>query len=365
MLPSGRRAAAASAPGPSGWPPASDENRLARPAQPGHAQPDRRVRERCGHAIHHAFDAARDPVRYRPDDQDRRPFLPFCLQIIPPHRKCSPLPVRLCCANTSGCPGPQSPRLLDLRPPCRDSAPSYSTLMHRYAFRIEYNGAPFAGWQRQATQPSVQAAVERALARIDPAPTPSPPPDAPTRAFTPRAGRPCRPCPRMDPFRLMARSITTCAPIPSPSPPAPPCRPTGTPAFQPSNGATPTTSWRRRAPLVLDAGLAWRVPHDLALAPMQQAARHLLGRHDFTTFRAAECQADSPLRTLDEATVTAHPFPAGPRSTLPSAPGPSCTARCAAWSAHSNASARGHGTRTTSPRPSPPATAPPVARLPA
>jgi tRNA pseudouridine38-40 synthase len=67
----------------------------------------------------------------------------------------------------------------------------------------------------------------------------------------------------------------------------------------------------RRAPLVLDAGLAWRVPHDLALAPMQDAARHLLGRHDFTTFRASECQADSPLRTLDEAAVTAHPIPGG------------------------------------------------------
>jgi tRNA pseudouridine38-40 synthase len=67
----------------------------------------------------------------------------------------------------------------------------------------------------------------------------------------------------------------------------------------------------RRAPLTLDAGLAWRVPHPLALAPMQEAARHLLGRHDFTTFRAAECQADSPLRTLDEATVAAQPCPGG------------------------------------------------------
>ena len=55
----------------------------------------------------------------------------------------------------------------------------------------------------------------------------------------------------------------------------------------------------RRAALALDAGRAWRVPRLLDIAAMQEGARHLLGHHDFTTFRAAECQAKSPMKTLD------------------------------------------------------------------
>jgi tRNA pseudouridine38-40 synthase len=55
----------------------------------------------------------------------------------------------------------------------------------------------------------------------------------------------------------------------------------------------------RRAALALDTGRAWRVPRPLDVAAMQEGARHLLGHHDFTTFRAAECQAKSPMKTLD------------------------------------------------------------------
>jgi tRNA pseudouridine38-40 synthase len=54
----------------------------------------------------------------------------------------------------------------------------------------------------------------------------------------------------------------------------------------------------RRAPLALDAWRAWLVHRPLDAASMAEAARHLVGRHDFTTFRAAGCQAKSPLRTL-------------------------------------------------------------------
>lgn len=55
----------------------------------------------------------------------------------------------------------------------------------------------------------------------------------------------------------------------------------------------------RPARLVLAQGRAWHVGRRLDMAAMQRAARHLLGRHDFTSFRAASCQAKSPLRTLD------------------------------------------------------------------
>jgi len=54
----------------------------------------------------------------------------------------------------------------------------------------------------------------------------------------------------------------------------------------------------RRAPLALDRGRAWWVPVPLDAEAMHAAARGLIGRHDFTSFRAAECQADSPVKTL-------------------------------------------------------------------
>ena len=55
----------------------------------------------------------------------------------------------------------------------------------------------------------------------------------------------------------------------------------------------------RRAPLTVERGRAWHVQSPLDLAAMQAGAAHLLGRHDFSSFRAAECQADSPVKTLD------------------------------------------------------------------
>lgn len=55
----------------------------------------------------------------------------------------------------------------------------------------------------------------------------------------------------------------------------------------------------RRADLALDGNRAWRVPRPLDVGAMRDAARHLVGRHDFTTFRASECQANSPVKTLD------------------------------------------------------------------
>jgi tRNA pseudouridine38-40 synthase len=55
----------------------------------------------------------------------------------------------------------------------------------------------------------------------------------------------------------------------------------------------------RRADLTLEAGRAWRVPRPLDAAAMHKAAQRLTGRHDFTTFRSTECQAKSPVKTLD------------------------------------------------------------------
>jgi tRNA pseudouridine38-40 synthase len=59
----------------------------------------------------------------------------------------------------------------------------------------------------------------------------------------------------------------------------------------------------RRARPALELGRVWHLPHDLDAGLMAEGARHLLGRHDFTSFRAASCQAKSPLRTLDRLDV--------------------------------------------------------------
>ena len=61
----------------------------------------------------------------------------------------------------------------------------------------------------------------------------------------------------------------------------------------------------RPAPPVLDHNRVWWVPQAIDVEPMQQAAAMLVGRHDFTTFRAAGCQAKSPVKTLDRLDVTA------------------------------------------------------------
>lgn len=60
----------------------------------------------------------------------------------------------------------------------------------------------------------------------------------------------------------------------------------------------------RRAPLALRKGKAWHVAVPLDADAMEEAAKRLVGRHDFTTFRAAQCQAKSPEKTLDTLTVS-------------------------------------------------------------
>ena len=58
----------------------------------------------------------------------------------------------------------------------------------------------------------------------------------------------------------------------------------------------------RRAPPALDKGKVWHVPIDLDVDAMSEGAQHLVGRHDFTTFRSVHCQSQSPVKTLDSLT---------------------------------------------------------------
>lgn len=176
--------------------------------------------------------------------------------------------------------------------------------MPRYALLVEYHGAPFAGWQRQNDQPSVQGAIEAALAKLEP------------RAHTiAAAGRTdagvhatgqvahCDMDRDWDPFRLSEALNFHLKPAP----------------VAIVNCAKVADDWHarfdalerrylfrlmsRRAPLTSEAGQMWRVNHPLDGVAMQAGADRLLGQHDFTTFRSSICQAKSPVKTLDSLRV--------------------------------------------------------------
>jgi tRNA pseudouridine38-40 synthase len=68
---------------------------------------------------------------------------------------------------------------------------------------------------------------------------------------------------------------------------------------------------QRRAPVTHDRGLVWQVLHPLDAEKMRDGAAHLLGRHDFTTFRSSLCQAQSPVKTLDALRIDAQAMPQG------------------------------------------------------
>ena len=172
--------------------------------------------------------------------------------------------------------------------------------MPRYALKIEYHGAPFAGWQRQADQPSVQGAIEAALAKLE------------TRDHTiAAAGRTdagvhatgqvahCDMDKPWDPFRLSEAlnfhlkpqpvSIIACAEVAE----------DWHARFSALERRYVFRLLCRRAPLPPDKGLVWRVNRMLDLDAMREGAAHLLGHHDFTTFRSSICQAQSPVKSLD------------------------------------------------------------------
>ena len=184
--------------------------------------------------------------------------------------------------------------------------------MPRYAIKVEYNGAPFAGWQRQSDQPSVQGAIETALAKLEP------------RAHTiAAAGRTdagvhatgqvahCDMAGDWSPFRLSEAlnwhlkpqpvAITACSLVAD----------DWHARFSAVERRYMFRLVSRRAPLVHDAGLAWHIRHDLDPIALQAGADRLIGRHDFTTFRSSICQADSPVKTVDEIRVETLPLPHG------------------------------------------------------
>ncbi len=171
---------------------------------------------------------------------------------------------------------------------------------------LEWDGRPFIGWQRQPHGPSVQEALETAIADI-----------TGQAAIVHAAGRTDARVhasamtahveleTRLSTYRLMeginARLKLVGQPV----------------AVLEASEAAPGFHARfscigrayeyrllcRRAPLTWNAGLVWRRPKPLDVAAMNAAAGRLIGRHDFTTFRHVHCQSQSPVKTLDVLTV--------------------------------------------------------------
>ena len=186
-------------------------------------------------------------------------------------------------------------------------------VMPRYALKVEYHGAPFAGWQRQRDQPSVQGAIEAALARLEP------------RAHTiAAAGRTdagvhawaqvahCDMKKDWEPYRLSEAlnhhlkpdpvAIIACAKVPQ----------DWHARFSAVRRRYLFRLLMRRAPATHDRGLVWQVPNLLDVKAMRAGAAYLVGRHDFTTFRSTICQADSPVKTLEALDLGHHDGPSGP-----------------------------------------------------
>lgn len=176
--------------------------------------------------------------------------------------------------------------------------------MTRFALTVEYDGRPFMGWQRQAHGPSVQQAIEQAIARIvreDAAVHAAGRTDAGVHARGMRAhvdvARAITPFRLMEGLNALLRpapvAILACEIVPD----------DWHARFSCTARHYEYRIANRRAPLTYDKGLAWRVPAELDADAMAAGAARLVGRHDFTTFRSAHCQADSPLRTLDRLDV--------------------------------------------------------------
>jgi tRNA pseudouridine38-40 synthase len=174
----------------------------------------------------------------------------------------------------------------------------------RYKLTIEYDGTPFVGWQRQANGLSVQEAIEAAVVAISGVPAAirgAGRTDAGVHALGQVAHVDLSKDWPEDRLRdalnahLRPRPVAILA-VESVSD-----------RFDARFSATKRHYLyrivNRRASLTVDVGRAWLVTRRLDAKAMAEAAACLLGKHDFSTFRAAECQAQSPLRTLDRLDV--------------------------------------------------------------
>ncbi|GJL96104.1 MAG: tRNA pseudouridine synthase A [Hyphococcus sp.] len=176
--------------------------------------------------------------------------------------------------------------------------------MHRYKLFLEYDGSNYVGWQRQDNGPSIQAALEAAIEAF-----------CGDVARTQAAGRTdagvhaLAMVVHVDLTKPHAPDVVRDA-INQHLKPAPIAvlRAVEIDAdfharFSCVRRAYEYRIINRRAPLTLDKNRAWRVTPHLDVEKMDQAAQALVGKHDFTTFRAAQCQSETPVKSLEQISV--------------------------------------------------------------
>lgn len=184
--------------------------------------------------------------------------------------------------------------------------------MPRVALKIEYDGTPFFGWQRQSDLPSVQGAVETALAALEPGPH-SIAAAGRTDTGVHATGQVAHAdlTKSWQPFRLMEALNWHLKPAPVAVVDCVEVSDDWHARFSAVERGYLFRVICRRAPLVHDRGRAWHVRNPLDVDAMSEAARSLIGHHDFTTFRASMCQAKSPVKTLDALEISSHPCDGG------------------------------------------------------
>lgn len=180
--------------------------------------------------------------------------------------------------------------------------------MPRYKLTIEYDGTPFSGWQRQTARPSVQQALEEAIAAM-----------SGEVVTTQAAGRTDAGVHGLgqvahfdlsrewDPFRIREALNYHLRPQPVAVLSAEAVGDDFEARFSAKSRHYEYRILTRRAPPVIERNHVWHIPKSLDAEAMDYAAGLILGTHDFTTFRSSECQAKSPLRTLDAFAVRGEP----------------------------------------------------------
>jgi len=172
--------------------------------------------------------------------------------------------------------------------------------MPRYRLTIEYDGRPFCGWQRQADDLSVQQVLEEAIARFSG--------ESPVTQAAGRTDAGVHALGQVvhfdlvrewDPFKVREALNYHTKPHPVAILTAERVSETFEARFSAVARHYEYRILNRRARPALDQGRVWHMPVRLDADAMHEAAQSILGKHDFTTFRAAECQAKSPERTLD------------------------------------------------------------------
>ena len=176
--------------------------------------------------------------------------------------------------------------------------------MTRWRLTVEFDGGPFMGWQRQDHGPSVQEALEQALFRM-----------TGELATVHAAGRTdagvhalamtahVDVVKTLTEHRLREGLNALVRPAPVSVTAVEPVADDWHARFSCVGRRYLYRILNRRAPPALDKGKLWHVPVALDAEAMAEGAAHLVGRHDFTTFRSVHCQSQSPVKTLDSLTV--------------------------------------------------------------